>query len=417
MTHRAVFIGSGTKGDIHPFVRLAIEFKKTGCASVVAANEYFKDFVEDAGIEFHQTSSRDAYMKAHCSPYDEGSLDMLKHLAEEYHVKNSQFQKKYLIEQWEAHGNSLVVFAHSKNDSIAKLCQKKGINFVAIHLFPTSIQGVLPWPYRELGLIGKTCYRIIEAFEIGKIKSSPIRGTLVNFYRSLKKHPESILEIALFPKWFGLEDKHDSLMHVGFPLYDGSKTSYGENNEGLESFIREHERIILFACGSGVYTDEHFYQESFEIAQNLGVAAIFVNPNFDMIRKFRSPSVYITEYIDYSNVFREIDLVVHHGGIGTCAQAIAAGIPQVIRPLAYDQPDNGWRISMLGLGGIVTPSNYTKIGEVSDYIGKMLDDAELKRKVISYQSIIKQDFESGTRAVINHFQTAGVVTAQNELVG
>jgi UDP:flavonoid glycosyltransferase YjiC (YdhE family) len=41
---------------------------------------------------------------------------------------------------------------------------------------------------------------------------------------------------------------------------------------------------------------------------------------------------------------------VHHGGIGSTAQAIAAGIPQLVVPMAHDQFDNAERVARLGLG-------------------------------------------------------------------
>jgi UDP:flavonoid glycosyltransferase YjiC (YdhE family) len=42
--------------------------------------------------------------------------------------------------------------------------------------------------------------------------------------------------------------------------------------------------------------------------------------------------------------------VVHHGGIGTVAKALAAGIPQLIHPQCFDQIDNGMRIKRLDAG-------------------------------------------------------------------
>jgi len=41
---------------------------------------------------------------------------------------------------------------------------------------------------------------------------------------------------------------------------------------------------------------------------------------------------------------------VHHGGIGTCAQGLRAGIPQLITPVFFDQPDNAARLEALGVG-------------------------------------------------------------------
>jgi len=41
---------------------------------------------------------------------------------------------------------------------------------------------------------------------------------------------------------------------------------------------------------------------------------------------------------------------VHHGGIGTSVQALAAGVPQLVIPRAHDQPDNAARLARLGVG-------------------------------------------------------------------
>jgi UDP:flavonoid glycosyltransferase YjiC (YdhE family) len=44
---------------------------------------------------------------------------------------------------------------------------------------------------------------------------------------------------------------------------------------------------------------------------------------------------------------------VHHGGIGTTARALEAAVPQIISPQAFDQPDNGDRVSRLGVGEMI----------------------------------------------------------------
>jgi len=46
--------------------------------------------------------------------------------------------------------------------------------------------------------------------------------------------------------------------------------------------------------------------------------------------------------------------VVHQGGIGTCAEALRAGIPSLIIPFGFDQPDNAERFRRLGAGLLLT---------------------------------------------------------------
>ncbi|HYG33964.1 MAG TPA: nucleotide disphospho-sugar-binding domain-containing protein, partial [Clostridia bacterium] len=59
------------------------------------------------------------------------------------------------------------------------------------------------------------------------------------------------------------------------------------------------------------------------------------------------------EFLPFGSAFPRCAAVVHHGGIGTCAQGMAAGVPQLITALAHDQPDNGWRLRQLGVGDYV----------------------------------------------------------------
>jgi UDP:flavonoid glycosyltransferase YjiC (YdhE family) len=47
--------------------------------------------------------------------------------------------------------------------------------------------------------------------------------------------------------------------------------------------------------------------------------------------------------------------MVHHGGIGTTAQGLAAGTPQLIMPMAFDQPDNAARAVRLGVARAIAP--------------------------------------------------------------
>jgi vancomycin aglycone glucosyltransferase len=54
--------------------------------------------------------------------------------------------------------------------------------------------------------------------------------------------------------------------------------------------------------------------------------------------------------LDHAQLFPRLDLLVHHGGAGTTATALRAGVPQLIVPHILDQFFHGRRIAELGLG-------------------------------------------------------------------
>jgi hypothetical protein len=58
-----------------------------------------------------------------------------------------------------------------------------------------------------------------------------------------------------------------------------------------------------------------------------------------------APSLFRSRY-----VLPHCAAIVHHGGVGTLAQGLAAGVPQLVMPMGFDQPDNATRSSALGVG-------------------------------------------------------------------
>ena len=63
-------------------------------------------------------------------------------------------------------------------------------------------------------------------------------------------------------------------------------------------------------------------------------------------------------YVPHSLIFLLAEAVVHHGGVGTTAQTLRAGKPQLITPFAGDQPDNAMRMCRLGVARQLAPNNY-----------------------------------------------------------
>ena len=70
--------------------------------------------------------------------------------------------------------------------------------------------------------------------------------------------------------------------------------------------------------------------------------------------------------------------LVHHGGIGTLAQALRAGCPQLVMPMAFDQPDNAVRLERLGVGRYLRPSRFTGVAAARE-LEALLGSEEVAR--------------------------------------
>lgn len=64
-------------------------------------------------------------------------------------------------------------------------------------------------------------------------------------------------------------------------------------------------------------------------------------------------NVRVHAYVPMSTLLPAADVLVHHGGSGTMLTALAAGTPQVIVPIAADQPDNAEQCRAAGVARVL----------------------------------------------------------------
>jgi UDP:flavonoid glycosyltransferase YjiC (YdhE family) len=87
--------------------------------------------------------------------------------------------------------------------------------------------------------------------------------------------------------------------------------------------------------------------------------------------------------------------VVHSGGIGTLAQALAAGRPQLVVPVAFDQPDNTRHAVALGAARSV-PFRKATGNAMARELSKLLDTPGYAGAAASLARTIGAEDAAGT---------------------
>ncbi len=85
-------------------------------------------------------------------------------------------------------------------------------------------------------------------------------------------------------------------------------------------------------------------------------------------------------YVPFTDLMPRVAAVVHHGGIGTTAQALSAGVPQLVMPMSHDQPDNAARLRELGVGDFLYPGQFTP-ERVARKLERLLADEDVRLAV------------------------------------
>jgi UDP:flavonoid glycosyltransferase YjiC (YdhE family) len=179
-----------------------------------------------------------------------------------------------------------------------------------------------------------------------------VRGFLDRWAHS----PQCVL--GLFPEWFGppQPDWPPNVTLTSFPLFD--ERGLAELAPEVETFLAAGEPPVVFTPGSANKHSKAFFSAAVEACGKLGRRGVLLTRFADQLPPRLPAGTRHFEYVPFSQVFARAAAVVHHGGVGTMAQALAAGVPQLVMPLAHDQPDNAARARRLGVGRAILPKAF-----------------------------------------------------------
>lgn len=160
--------------------------------------------------------------------------------------------------------------------------------------------------------------------------------------------PDGVL--ALFPEWYAKPqpDWPKNTFQWDFPLEDLAETK--PCDPALNAFLQAGEKPVVFTLGTGFLHARHFFETAAELVAGLGCRAVFLTRDREQAPALLPASIFVAAYAPFSSLLPRAAAFVHHGGIGTLSQCFAAGLPQFIVSMAFDQPDNAERLEKLGAG-------------------------------------------------------------------
>ena len=121
-----------------------------------------------------------------------------------------------------------------------------------------------------------------------------------------------------------------------------------------------------------------------ETARRSRLSLILLSPSLGS--QFEAPDVLVRPYVDLGWLLPQARALIHHGGIGTVAEAIRAATPQLILPGRFDQPDNAVRIAQLGLGGAILRDAFSD-EELDQTLERILASTHVAMQVATASSL------------------------------
>ncbi len=389
-----LLIPIGSAGDVHPFVALGLALRERGHRVTLITSVYFEALIRKTGLEFVGLGTLDEFEATLRNP-------------DSWHPRRGfQVVFRWGVLPWIRHIYDLIAERYVPGETVvvasllafgARLAQEKlGVPTVTVELQPAMLRSshqapVLPglaMPDWLPGPLKRLAYRLGDALVLDPVVRPatnavradlglrPVRRLLDEWWHS----PERI--IGLYPAWYAppQPDWPRQLVLTGFPLFD--ERGLTEPPRAMRDFLDAGPPLV-FTAGSANRHAHAFFAEAVEACRLLGRRGVLATRYPDQLPASLPDGIVHCPYMPFSQLLPHSAALVHHGGIGTTAQALAAGIPQLVMPMSHDQPDNAARIARLGVGRSLPPHRFKAqaVARVLDELLKSTTVSERCREV------------------------------------
>lgn len=383
MTH-FILSGLGSYGDVHPVVGVGTALARRGHRVHIVTNPYFADVVTGAGLAVLPIGTREEYieMSRHADLWHpiRGPKLVLSQMARGIRPLYDLVVSHY-------RPGETVFGAHALDLASRVAGEKLGAPVASINFAPGMFWSVHDSPRLKGPFLGPRVPKWLKRLQFwiaDTVVSERLWGRELNALRAELGLPPARrifshwlhatdLVLGLFPEWFGPRqpDWPPNTRAVGFPLWDtpGSVSNFHSTGTARETAFRElgtdpfaseldadvadflaaGPPPIAFSPGSANNAAHRFFTAAVEACERLGRRGILLTKYDHQLPAKRPDTVRHFGFIPLSKLLPRTAAFVHHGGIGSCAQGLAAGVPHIVKPMSYDQFDNSRRLVQLGV--------------------------------------------------------------------
>jgi UDP:flavonoid glycosyltransferase YjiC (YdhE family) len=369
----------GSRGDVEPFAAVALELLSRGHEVRMAVPPNMLGFVEAAGL------SAVAYGPSSEAVNDEDFVRNVWSIATP--LKVVQASKYYLGEVWAEMGDTLTWLAEGTDLLMTGMIQQglavnvadyHRIPLAELHCFPVRVNGQIlpsvPSPLTRFGIsaLWWAHWRITRRAEDSQRRRLGLpRATGPSTRRILER---GSLEIQAYDRLFFPGLAAEWMRWSGQRPFVGALTMEmpTDADAGISAWCAAGTPPIYFGFGSMPVKSFGATVEMISAAcAALGERAlIYIGAN-DIGDTWDTDRIKVTGAMNHATIFPACRAVVHHGGAGTTATGIRAGVPTLILWVTADQPIWAAEVKRLRLGSARRFSGTTKESLVAE-LGRIL---------------------------------------------
>lgn len=344
----------GSRGDLHPFLAIARAMHEQGHNVYVLTQESHRGEVETQGLRFIAIATQRDYERTLAHPElwhpIRGFGVLWRHLSVPAigpTLDALAALRRMNSSSWTVLASPMVIGARlaAELGQVRLVTGHTAPQGLRSHQHPMFVGGhLIPSWFGDIGRAA--LWRLIDRYKL-----DPLARSTLGKWRMALGLPE--LETGSFARWIhspdlvvGLFDERLGRMPTdwpvdveltGFPLYE----AHIENAVPEALVVPGPIDLVLYGGPPGHPSHANIERLALQATErDLHTLLIGATP-----RAGTPALLTVRPTVDMPSALDQARLLVHHGGIGTAAQALAANCPQLVIPAAYDQHDNSYRLN------------------------------------------------------------------------
>ncbi len=387
-------IAGGSRGDVQPYVALGKGLKEAGHSVRILTSDDFQMLVTDYGLDFFTTGgSAEVVAREMQTRLEQGN--MLKILSEMRRASEKQAVQAAEKGLVACQGSDLILGGLSGLFSGQALSEKLDIPLLLAYLVPFTPTSAFPstlTPVPQTLLthwMNKPSHRVGQQIMWQSLRSADkkARAEVLHIPPASFWGPFSSLERQKLPVLYGYspqvlsrpKDWNDSQHVTGYWFLEPPQG--WEPPAELLQFLQAGPPPIYIGFGSMASSKpEEAADMVLQALARTGQRGVLYE-GWGGLKKEQVPeTVFMTRSIPHTWLFPRMAAVVHHGGVGTTAAGLAAGVPSVVTPFFADQPFWGQRVYELGVGPKPIARKRLTVDNLAEAIGHAVSDEEMRKR-------------------------------------
>lgn len=357
----------GTRGDLQPYVALALGLMDKGHKVTLSATEDFKNFVEGFGVTFQPLWGNAETMmnskEGQSILQTENSIKLMKYYFKVLHDNREPLRKSY----YQAISKVDFIIANSMTLPIVSAIAEKQNKKVALTYFMPPVVPTTEFPLGDFDFFNFSWYNILT-YKIAQGFFWKFIKQDTNEYRKELGLPElkenlvtyldkqNILDLyclsqSLIPQPKDWESHHKITGFINIPKHKRETHFLDQTTSELSEWLSNGEKPIYIGFGSnGVGNTEKFSKILTQVLEKTNERILFCTgwSQFDNLPKHEN--LFVTKYVNHETILPHCKIGVFHGGAGTLATMLRHNLPVIIVSFYTDQPTWGKIVERKKLG-------------------------------------------------------------------